>query len=76
MNKEKNVEKKGENDMNAYAVKPDINIPFVTTKALKRTPATKENKDMVEYMDSHEFSFRIDKDTGKFVSGVVRKNGI
>ena len=60
--------------MNAYAVKPNINMPFVTAKALKRTPATKENKDMVEYMDSHEFFLRIDKDTGKFISGVVRKN--
>ena len=71
MRKERKVKEKGEDDMNAYAVKP--NKPFVTRKELKRTPATKENRDMVEYMDSHEFSFRIDKATGKFVSGAVKR---
>lgn len=71
MRKERKVKEKGEDDMNAYAVKP--NMPFVTRKELKRTPATKENRDMVEYMDSHEFSFRIDKATGKFVSGAVKR---
>ncbi|MGN0322109.1 MAG: hypothetical protein ACI4DZ_03210 [Oliverpabstia sp.] len=60
--------------MNAYAVKSDM--PFVTRKVLKRTPVSKECKIMTEYMDSHEFSFHIDKDTGKFVSGVVKKDGI
>lgn len=66
--------KKGDNSMNAYAVKP--NMPFVTAKELKRTPATKENKDMAAYMDSHEFSFRVDKKTGRFVSKVTKKNEI
>jgi len=65
---------KGEERMNAYAVKP--NMPFVTKRELKRTPASKENRDMVEYMDSHEFSFHIDKDTGNFVSGVIKKHDI
>lgn len=46
----------------------DNKMPFVTSKALKRTPATKENKDRIKYMDSHEFSFKFDKVTGKFVS--------
>lgn len=64
-------EKKGEITMNAYAVKPDV--PFVTTKVLGRTPATKANRDMVEYMDSHEFSFQIDKTTGKLISKVTEK---
>ena len=71
MDKEIKSEKKGEDGMNAYAVKP--NMPFVARKELKRTPATKESRDMVEYMDSHEFSFRIDKLTGKFISGVVNR---
>ena len=42
-------------------------------KVLKRTPASKDNINMVKYMDSHEFSFHIDKDTGKFVSSVVKR---
>ena len=45
--------------MNAYAVKP--NMPFVTKKVLKRTPASTDNTNMVKYMDSHDFSFHIDK---------------
>lgn len=66
-----NMEKKGDDSVNAYAVKP--NMPYVTRKALKRTPATEENRNMIKYMDSHEFSFRVDKDTGKFKSGVKSK---
>ena len=57
-----NISKEGEEIMNAYAVKP--NMPFVTKKVLKRTPASKDNTNMVKYMDSHDFSFHIDKDTG------------
>ena len=57
--------------MNASAVKP--NMPFVTTKALKRTPATKQNVDMVRSMDSHEISLRIDKNTGKIECNVKEK---
>ena len=64
----KKLNEEGENHMDAYAVKPSIEMPFVTSKALKRTPATKENKDRIKYMDSHEFSFKFDKVTGKFVS--------
>ena len=52
----------------------DNKMPFVTSKALKRPPATKENKDRIKYMDSHEFSFKFDKVTGKFVNGVSKKN--
>lgn len=66
-----NMEKKGDDSVNAYAVKP--NMSYVTRKALKRTPATEENRNMIKYMDSHEFSFRVDKDTGKFKSGVKSK---
>lgn len=63
--------KKGEDIMNAYAVKP--NMPFVTRKVLYKTPASEENRSMAKYMDSHEFSFHIDKDTGRFVSSVVKR---
>ena len=73
MNKEKKSDGKGENRMDAYAVKPSIEMPFVTSKILKRTPATQENRDRIKYMDSHEFSFKFDKATGMFVNG-VKKN--
>lgn len=56
--------------MNACAIKP----MFVTTKALKRTPATKQNIDMVRYMDSHEFFLHVDKDTGEIECGVNATN--
>lgn len=64
---------KGEDTMNAYAIKSDM--PFVTSRRLKRTPPTRENIDMVKFMDSHEFSFHMDKSTGKFAS-VIKKNDI
>lgn len=70
-NVNRSKEVKGENSMNAYAVKP--NMPFATKKMLKRTPASRENRDMIEYMDSHEFSFRVDKETGKYISGARKK---
>ena len=46
----------------------DNKMPFVTSKALKRTPATKENKDRIKYMDSQEISFKYDKLTSKYLS--------
>ena len=39
---------------NGYAIRPVTT--FVTNRQLKRTPPTKENIDMVKFMDSHEFS--------------------
>jgi hypothetical protein len=53
--------RKGEFNMNASVVKPTR--PFITNKTLKRTPATEDNRKMVEYMDSHDFSFSVDKKT-------------
>lgn len=47
--------------MNAYAVKPVA--PFVTRTELRKTPATSENKEIVEFMDSHDFSFSVDDKT-------------
>ncbi len=64
---------KGEIKMNASVIKPSANLPFVTMKALNKTPATKENKEMVEYMDSHNFSFSVDKKTNKLKSRVEKK---
>lgn len=65
------VKKKGEINMNACAVKP--RLPFVTRNKLERTPASEENKKMVEFMDSHNFSFSIDKKTGMLCSKVEKK---
>lgn len=56
--------------MGAYTVKPNVEVSFITSKILKRTPVTKENENRVKYMDSHEFSFKFDKGTGKFVNNV------
>lgn len=56
--------------MNACAVKPKL--PFVATKKLKRTPASKENREMVKFMDSHNFSFTI-SDTKELKTKITRK---
>lgn len=55
-----NKEGKGEIKMNACALKPVM--PFVANRQLERTPATEENRKMVEFMDSHNFSFEISED--------------
>lgn len=44
--------------MNASVLKPEM--PFVTKGKLERTPATEDNRKMVEFMDAHNFSFDID----------------
>lgn len=62
---------KGENNMNAYATKPKL--PFVTKNELKRTPASESNRKMVEFMDSHNFSFSVNKDTGELRSTITLK---
>ena len=58
INLDKNIEKKGDFVMDACILKPTM--PFVTRKKLERTPASDENKKMVEYLDSHNFSFHVD----------------
>ena len=65
------VKKEGEIDMNACAVKPTL--PFVTRNKLERTPASEGTNKMVEFMDSHNFSFSIDKKTGVLYSKVEKK---
>ncbi|MCM1026259.1 MAG: hypothetical protein NC432_07470 [Roseburia sp.] len=67
----KNKEGKGEIEMNACAVKPMM--PFVTRKKLGRTPATEDNRKMVEFMDSHNFSFEIDAKTENIKCTVTEK---
>ncbi len=67
----KKKEKKGEIEMNACAVKPVM--PFVTKSKLGRTPATEDNREMVEFMDSHNFSFDIDAKTKTLRCTVTEK---
>ena len=55
--------KKGEIEMNACVLKPVM--PFATRSELQRTPATEDNRKMVDFMDSHNFSFDIDEKTKK-----------
>jgi hypothetical protein len=57
--------------MNGCAVKPTL--PFIAKEELKRTPPTTENKELVEFMDSHNFSFSIDCETGEITSQVTPK---
>ena len=64
-------ERKGEIIMNACAIKPTL--PFVTRKTIERTPASAENKKRVEFMDSHNFSFSVNKETGSLQCKVAKK---
>lgn len=57
--------------MNAYALKPVV--PFATKGRLERTPATEDNRKMVEFMDSHNFSFDIDVKTKDLKCKVTEK---
>lgn len=68
---DENTEKKGEIEMNACALKPVM--PFVTRSKLRRTPATEDNRKMVEFMDSHNFSFNIDVETENLECTVTEK---
>ena len=46
--------------VNANVMKSNLNV--YTSSVLKRTPANKDNKEICDFIDGHEFSFRIDKD--------------
>ena len=70
MCQEKKYEK-GESNMNACVMKPSM--PFVTKSELKRTPATAENRKMAQFMDSHEFSFSINRVSKELQSSVTLK---
>ena len=67
----KDTKKKGEIEMNACALKPVM--PYVTKKDLERTPATEDNRKMVEFMDSHNFSFDVDVKTNNLKCTVTEK---
>lgn len=69
--KEEKDTQEGENSMNAYAVKP--NMPFIAKGKLERTPASESNRKMVEFMDSHKFSFSVDKNNKKFECKISNK---
>ena len=62
---------KGENEMNASVMKPQS--PFVTRSELKRTPATLDNRKMAEFLDSHTFSFSVNKESKELRSSVEPK---
>lgn len=57
--------------MNANAIK--LNVPFVTKHELKRIPATNDNRKMAEFIDSHDFSFSVDKKTKELRSTFTSK---
>lgn len=65
MGEEKDIttkDNKEENTMNAYAIRPIM--PFATTKELHKTPYSQINREIAEFIDSHDFSFDVNKDTG------------
>ncbi len=49
------------------------NITVCYPKTIKKTPASAENRKRVEFMDSHNFSFSVDKETGVLCSKVEKK---
>lgn len=57
--------------MNANVIKSKLS--FYTTTELKRTPASEENKRIREFIDGHEFTFQIDKDSKELRSVVVSR---
>ena len=57
--------------MNACALKPIMS--FSTRNKLERTPATEDNRKMVELMDSHNFSFDINGETDDLECTITEK---
>lgn len=55
--------------MNACTLKSVM--PFVTRNKLGKTPATEDNREMIEFIDSHNFSFDIDVETKNLKNGDV-----
>lgn len=70
MKKENNKEEE-DDDMDACAIKPGL--PFVTRSELKRNPATSDARKIAEFMDSHDFSFSVDKNTKELKSTITPK---
>ena len=57
--------------MNACALKPVT--PFVTRNKLERTSVTEDHREIVEFMDSHNFFFDINIETDDLVCAVTEK---
>ena len=57
--------------MNAYAVK--VAVPFITKKAIERTPMSAAHKERIEFIDSHNFSLNVDKETGVLQCKIEKK---
>lgn len=57
--------------MNANVMKS--NLSFYTSSVLKRTPPSKNNKSICEFIEGHEFSFQIDKSSKKLRCVVLLK---
>lgn len=59
--------------MNAYATKP--NRPFISKGTLERTPASERNRKMSQFLESHDFSFSVDRKTKSYKCTVRNKLG-
>ena len=62
---------KEESEMNACAIKPKF--PYVAKNILPRTLVSEENKKITEFINSHDFSFSVDKNTGELKSTIIDK---
>lgn len=51
------------------AIKPKT--PFITRNKLKRTQQSAEYKKTIEFLDSHEFSFSVDKNNRELVANII-----
>ena len=57
-----------------YAI--GLNVPFVAKGRLKRTPTSKENREIKNYIRTHNFSANINKHNGEMEVKVTSKNTI
>ncbi len=54
-----------------YAI--GLNVPFVAKGPLKKTPTSKENREIKAYIRSHDFSANVNKHTGEIEVKVTPK---
>lgn len=57
--------------MNACVIKPQL--PFVTKRILARTPASEDTIKIAEFIDSHDFSFDVNRKTNELTCNVRKK---
>ena len=48
-------------------------FPYVAKNILPRTLVSEENKKITEFINSHDFSFSVDKNTGELKSTIIDK---